>query len=171
MSRVGVVVVLVAACLGATQGCALGSSAAPPIGDACLVGSWTLQQSVNTNGYTFTNAPLRVAGLRGATLTLATDGSASEDFAQSEPLMGTTADGGKLVITIRGKWTFTIKGTGGHYKETGAKTDLPTTATLNGQAVDYHSSYSPGQGSYSCSSSSLTLTTNDPVQTDIWSKG
>jgi hypothetical protein len=170
-----VVVVVLAACLAATNGCVIpGSSAkaahSPAIGDTCLVGSWTLQESVNTDGYTFNNAPLRVAGLRGATMTFALDGTGSEDFAESAPLAGTTADGGKLVITIRGTWTLSIKGTRGHYVETGAKTDLPTTATFNGNPADYHSSYSPGNGTYSCSSSSLTMTTNDQVQTDSWSK-
>jgi len=175
MSRVGVVVLL-AACLAATGACVIpGSSAraahSPAIGDTCLVGRWNLQESVNTDGYTFNNAPLRVAGLRGATMTFAVGGTGSEDFSESEPLLGTTADGGKLAITIRGSWTFRIKGTAGHYAETGNKTDLPTTATFNGKVVDYHSSYSPGNGSYSCSSSSLTMTTNDQVQTDSWSKG
>ena len=99
-------------------------------------------------------------------MTFVVGGTGSEDFAESEPLLGTTADGGKLAITIRGSWTFSIKGTAGHYVETGNKTDLPTTATYNGKAVDYHSSYSPGNGTYSCSSSSLTMTTNDQVQTD-----
>jgi hypothetical protein len=170
-----VVVVLLAACLAATCGCVIPGSRAraaqsPAIGDTCLVGTWTLQQSVNTNGYTYINAPLRVVGLRGATMTFAVDGTGSEDFAESEPLAGTAADGGKLAITIRGTWTLSIKGTQGHYVETGAKTDLPTTATFNGKQVDYHSSYSPGNGTYSCSSSSLTMTTDDQVQTDSWSK-
>jgi hypothetical protein len=171
-----VIVVLLAACLAATDGCVIpGSSAkaahSPAIGDTCLVGTWTLHESVNTDGYTFNNGPLRVAGLRGATMTFAVDGTGSEDFAESEPLLGTTADGGKLAITIRGTWIFSIKGTAGHYVETGAKADLPTTATFNGKPADYHSSYSPGNGTYSCSSSSLSMTTNDQVQTDSWSKG
>jgi len=182
MPRVGVIVLL-AVWLGTIQGCAVGGSSAkvahfspavapsPAIGDACLVGSWTLQRSVNTNGYSFNNAPLQVVGLRGATLTLAVDGTGSEDFADSEPLLGTTADGGKLAITIRGTWAFSIKGTGGLYVETGTKTQLPTTAPFNAKPADYNSSYSPGSGTYSCTRSSLTLTTDDKVQTDSWSKG
>jgi len=113
-----VIVVLLAACLAATDGCVIpGSSAkaahSPAIGDTCLVGTWTLQESINTDGYTF-NKPLRVAGLRGATMTYAVDGTGSEDLAESEPLLGTTADGGNLAITIRGTWIFSIKGTAGH---------------------------------------------------------
>ena len=177
------VVILLAACLAATQGCALGASSArvahfspvvvpsPPIGDTCLVGTWTLQQSVNTNGYSFNKVPLRVAGLGGATLTLALDGEGSEDFAQSQPLLGTTAGGGKLAITIRGTFVFGITGTGHIYVETGTKTELPTTATFNGKTASYHSSYSPGSGTYSCTSSSLSMTSDNQVQTDSWSKG
>ncbi len=117
------------------------------------------------------NVPLRVAGLRDATMTLDVDGTGLEDFAQSEPLLGTTADGGKLAITIRGSWTFSLKGTGGHWVQTGTKTELPTTATFNGKPTDYHSSYAPGSGTYSCTRTSLTMSTDKQVQTDSWSKG
>ena len=143
----------------------------PAIGDTCLAGLWTLQQSVNTSGYSFNNVPLRVAGLRGATLAIGLDGASTEDFAHSGPLFGTTADGGKLAITIRGTFAFTIKGTGHIYVETGAKTELPTTATFNGKPATYHSSYSPASGTYSCTSSSLTTISDNEVQTDSWSKG
>ena len=182
MSRVGVVVLLVAS-LAATQGCSVAGSSgkvshfspavvlSPAIGDTCFVGRWTLQQSVNTTGYSFNNAPLRVAGLQGATVTFSLDGTASEDFAQSRPLLGATADGGKLAITIRGTFAFSIKTTGHSYVETGTKTELPTTATFNGKPANYGSSYEPSSGTYSCTSSSLTMSTDNKVQTDSWSKG
>jgi hypothetical protein len=44
-------------------------------------------------------------------------------------------------------------------------------ATFNGKTASYHSSYSPGSGTYSCTSSSLSMIGGNEVQTDSWSKG
>jgi hypothetical protein len=169
MSRV----TLVAALVLLAQACTLGhptASAPPPIGDACLVGTWTLDQDVNTTGYTFNNVQIEVSGLEGATMTFTSDGAGVEDFTRSQSLTGTTADGHQLSITLRGKWPFHIHADGHKYVETGPKTPLPTSATLDGLAVDYSSYYSPASGTYTCSKRNLVMV--DPqVQTDTFSKG
>jgi hypothetical protein len=166
--------IAVLALLAAISGCSIGahsSSPPPAVGDACLVGTWTLQSEQNKSGYSFNSESLAVAGLAGATLTITSAGEEKENFDSSQPLEGTLADGRRLRITIRGSFDFHIKAGGGKYTETGSATDLPTTATVDGQPVNYHSSYAPGHGTYTCAGGSLTMTTGDGNQTDLWSKG
>lgn len=153
--------------------CAVGqsSSATAAVGDPCLVGSWTMVDEKNSSGYTFANAPVAVEGLRGTRLTISSAGDEREDFTDSAPLVGMLTDGRALAITIRGSFDFRIVARGGTYTETGTETALPTTASVAGIPItDYHSDYTPGAGTYSCSSTSLTMTTNDAVQTATWSK-
>jgi hypothetical protein len=153
--------------------CALGaqSSSPPPIGDSCIVGTWTLIDESNTSGYKYRNVPVSVTGLGGAKLTLSADGHEAENFAGSEPLIGTLADGRELSISIGGSFVFRIHAHADSYTETGNVTPLPTIATVDGRSVpDYHSSYAPGSGTYSCSRQSLTMATSTGVQTDHWSR-
>ena len=143
----------------------------PAIGDECVVGSWTLQHEENRSGYSVASIPVAVAGLQGANLVLDATGSETLQFDRSEPLVGITADGRMLSITIRGSATFYIHADGGKYTESGSVIQMPTTATLAGAPVtDFHSSYSPGTGTYSCSSKALIVTTATSVQTDTWSR-
>ena len=165
------IVLISLALAGCTLPGAVSSASPPAVGDRCLVGTWTLVEETNRHGYSFNTVPLPVSGLAGSTLTITSAGEEKEVFDGSQPLVGTLSDGRKLVITIGGSTAFHIRGDGHKYTESGAKTDLPTTATLDGQPASYHSSYSPGTGTYQCSSSSLTLTTSDENQTDEWSKG
>ncbi len=165
---------IAAALVVASAACTLGShaSAAPPIGDSCLVGSWVLTEQTNQSGYTYANVPVIVSGLSGATLKMTAAGEEIESFDGSEPLVGTLSNGLQLAITIRGSIDYKIHAASGRYEETGTVVNLPTTATAGGAPVtDYHSSYSPGRGTYSCAGARLTLTTEGETQTDVWSKG
>lgn len=166
--------VLVAASLCA-PGCALSTSkpagsTGPPIGDACLVGKWTLQQDVNDGGYAFNNAPVSVSGLRGETVTFGPSGTEARVFDGSDPLVGSVG-GRQLAIKIGGSLQFSIHANSGHFVETGAKTALPTSATLGGEPVSYQSYYEPDSGTYRCSATGLTMTNSSGTQTDTWSKG
>jgi len=163
----------VALMIGSTA-CSLGrqSSSAPAIGDSCLVGSWVLTEQTNKSGYTYAGVPVAVSGMAGAKLALTAAGEEKETFDGSAPLVGTLANGLRLAITIRGAIIYKIHAASGKYQETGDVVQLPTTATAGGAAVaDYHSSYSPGRGTYSCTEGGLTITTEGGNQTDVWSKG
>ena len=143
----------------------------PAIGDTCLVGSWTLAHEENRSGYAYAGTPVSVNGLHGARLTLATNGTKTETFAESDPLVGTIADGRELSITIRGTYSFHVHFDGHQFVETGTKTPLPTTATVGGVPIpDYQSSYTPGRGTYVCSPGNLTTTETSGIQTDSWSR-
>lgn len=173
MRRWTICLVLVA-CLAATSGCSLGSkkaasSTSAAIGDTCLVGAWTLEQDENTSGYTLDNVPVSVSGLAGASLKFSSSGEETGDFDGSDPLTG-DAGGRRLAIHIGGSFLFHIHADKGNYTETGSRTQLPTTATLDGVPIKYQSSYSPGSGTYTCSSSHLTMVTSDSVQTTEWSR-
>ena len=160
------VLVLGMAACGAVQ-----SPSKPAVGDACIVGTWTLQHEENRSGYYYQNVPVAVTGLQGARLVIDSAGSETLQFDQSRPLVGNVTGGRVLSITIRGSAVFHIHADGHNYTETGSQTDMPTTATLDGAPVtDYHSAYAPGHGTYSCSSSSLTVTTASSVQTDTWTR-
>jgi hypothetical protein len=165
-------VLLIGTCAAMSGACTLGrASASPAIGDTCLIGSWTLDREVNVSGWSYSNIPVSVTGLAGARLTLAADGTETESFARSEPLVGTLADGRVLSITLGGSFTFHLHADGRQYVETGTDTALPVTATLSGVAIsDYHGSYQPGTGTYKCSQQNLTTTTSSGVQTDGWSR-
>ncbi len=125
----------------------------------------------NHHGYSFNNVPVAVQGFAGAKLTITASGDEREQFGGSAPLTGTLGDGSQLVITVGGTSDFQIHASGGKYTETGKETQLPTSATVAGRPVNYHSSNLPGKGSYECSKSSLTMTTGDGNQVDSWSKG
>jgi hypothetical protein len=173
VSRLTITVLLLAG-LAATSGCGVFGKPvahAPAIGDTCLVGTWTLQEEVNTSGYSLNNVTLPVTGLRGAIVTFSSDGKESESFDGSAPLVGQSPRGDVLSITIGGSIVYRIHAADGDYTETGSKTQLPTMATLNGAMVEYHSSYEPGSGTYSCAGSNLTMITKGGVQTAMWSRG
>ncbi|MHB8689210.1 MAG: hypothetical protein ACYDB4_18790 [Candidatus Dormibacteraceae bacterium] len=159
-------------CASLAVGCTMSRPAsAPAIGDHCLVGSWSLDHEVNRSGWSYANTPVSVSGLDGARLTFDSDGTETVAFAASNPLVGALADGRLLSITIRGSFTFRLHADGHQYVESGAVTVVPVTARLDGVPVsDYHGSYSPGTGTYTCSQRTLTTTTSSGVQTDVWSR-
>lgn len=128
-----------------------------------------MQQEVNTSGYSFENTTVPVSGLRGATVTFGQDGSETKVFDGSQPLVG-SFNGQTLAITVRGSAHFTVHASQGTFAETGTRTQLPTTATLGGSPVNYHSSTGPGTGQYVCSSSRLSISYGS-VQTDSYSYG
>lgn len=145
--------------------------AKPAIGDSCLVGSWVLEHEANRSGYLYSGTPVPVAGLGGAKLRFGADGVETEVFDGSAPLVGTTADGRVLSITIGGSVTYHIHADGHQYTETGTETNLPTMATIGAVVIsDYQSHNSPGTGSYQCSGQSLTTTGSTGGQTDTWSR-
>jgi len=162
-----VLVVIAGACSFGKQ-----TSNPPAIGDSCVVGSWVLTEETNESGYTYAGVPLAVSGLAGATLAITSSGDEKQSFEKSQPLVGTLPSGLELRITIRGSIDYKIHASAGKYAETGTVVQLPTTATAGGAPVtNYHSSYSPGSGTYSCASGNLTLTTSGGNQVDTWSKG
>ena len=165
-----ILLLIIATCAAVFGGCSLrGTPTGPAVGDACLVGRWTLEHEVNQSGWTYSNVPVEVSGLAGAQLTIAAGGTESESFAGSEPLSGTLADGRVLSITLGGSFTFHLRADGHRYEETGTETVLPVTATLSGVPIPgYHGAYAPGMGTYACSQRSLTTTTGGNVQTDTW---
>lgn len=168
------VISLVAAVLLASTSCSLGahSSVTGSVGDSCLVATWTMQDETSNSGYSYANVPVRVHGLAGTRLTITAAGDEKETFDGSQPLVGTLADGRELEITIGGSFDYRIRGGAGKYTETGAKVELPTSATVAGQPVpNYTSFYEPGAGTYTCGSGTLTMTTSDENQTATWSKG
>jgi len=168
--RPAILLLMIAACAAASAGCNLGgTSAGPAIGDACLVGSWSLDHEVNQSGWSYSNVPVAVSGLGGAHLRLGADGTETESFAGSQPLVGTLADGRVLSISLGGSYTFHLHADGHRYVESGTDTPLPVEATLSGVAIPgYRGSYTPGTGTYVCSQRNLTTTTSPDVQTDTW---
>jgi hypothetical protein len=164
---------LIAVCAAVSAGCNLrGTSTSPAIGDACLIGSWRLDHEVNQSGWSYANVPVSVSGLDGARVTLGADGTETESFAGSKPLVGTLADGRVLSISLGGSFTFHLHTDGHRYVESGTDTPLPVTATLGGVPIPgYHGSYTPGTGTYECSQRNLTTTTSSGVQTDSWVRG
>ena len=135
-----------------------------------MVGAWTEVNEVNLSSYSVNKESLSVSGFEGSDLTIASDGAETLSFETSGPLVGTTKAGAKLAITIRGSATFHIHADGRSYTETGSTTELPTTATLNGKAIPYHSSYAPGHGTYACDAHQLVTASAGGVQTDTWSR-
>ncbi len=171
VQRVGASSVAVAV-LGLSSGCSLfASTPAPPaVGDSCLVGGWVDVKEDNSSGYTWLGLPLAVSGLAGAQLKIQSDGTETQVFDGSQPLVGLTRAGQQLAISIRGSVRYRIHGDGKNYTESGTGAQMPTTATLNGQPVSYHSAQTPGPGTYSCTKNSLTMTTRGGVQTDSWAR-
>ena len=146
------------------------SNPAPAVGDTCLAGNWVEVEEDNVSGYTWLGLPLPVSGLAGARLAIRSDGGETLTFDGSRPLVGITRAGQQLAIFVRGSVRFKVHGDGKKYTETGAVAQMPTTATLNGQPVTYHSSQTPGPGTYSCAGTTLTMTTHGGVQTDHWTR-
>lgn len=124
----------------------------------------------NSSGYTWLGFPLPVSGLAGAQLKIQSDGTETLLFDGSRPLVGITRAGQQLAILLRGSVKFHVDGDGKNYTESGAVAQMPTTATLDGQPVSYHSAQTPGPGTYTCSRTAMTMTTEGGVQTDTWTR-
>ena len=169
--KIGLVILAATAALAGCGSCGATPAATPAIGDSCLVGTWTLQHEENKSGYSYAGTPVAVSGLAGAKLQLAADGSDTEVFDGSRPLVGVAPDGRTLSISIAGSVKYSIRGDGHNYTETGGRVDLPTVAMIDGATIaGYQSYYTAGGGTYTCSSRSVTFTTSTGIQTDTWSK-
>lgn len=142
----------------------------PAVGDACLVGTWVEVKEDSSSGFTWLGVPLAVSGLAGAQLKIAPDGTETLLFDGSRPLVGLTPAGQELAIFIRGSVRYHLHGDGKTYSQSGTVAHMPTTATLDGQPVSYHSEQTPGVGTYSCAKAALTMTTQGGVQTDSWTR-
>jgi hypothetical protein len=156
--------------IGLISSCARPQGAGLAVGDACLVGSWTAVNEVNSSAYGVNGESVAVAGFEDTGLTIKSDGTEARSFQESAPLTGVTSAGSHLQITVRGGVTFHIHGDGHNFTETGTRVNLPTHATLDGKPIQYESYYDPGHGTYSCTAHSLTTTTATGVQTDTWSR-
>lgn len=168
MSSIAAAVVILT--LGSACSLFASKPALPAVGDSCLVGTWTEVNEANSSGYTWLGVPLPVSGLAGAELRIQSDGTETLVFDGSAPLVGITRAGQRLAIFVRGSVKYRIHGDGKKYVESGAVAQMPTTATLDGQPVSYHSAQTPGPGTYSCAKASLTMTTEGGVQTDSWTR-
>jgi len=151
--------------------CSFGSCGAQPaVGDGCLVGNWTELHEENRSAYSYAGQAIAVSGSAGTRLTIAGDGTETFSFDSSAPLVGSTGAGQQLAITVRGTVKFHVHGDGHELTETGTRTTVPTQATLDGNPVQYSGYEAPGSWRYTCGDKTLTMTTDDGVQTDTWSR-
>lgn len=89
-------------------------AAIPPVGDACLPGTWTMSSEDNPSGWSFNGQAVHVKGLAGEVLVLAPGGTDAVNWAGSKPLVG-TYQGRRLTILLRGHAAATVHGEGGLY--------------------------------------------------------
>jgi hypothetical protein len=102
--------------------------ATPPVGDACLAGTWTMSLEDNPSGWSFNGQAVHVKGLAGEVLVIRPGGTDSVNWATAKPLVG-TFQGRRLTILLRGHAAATVHGAGGLY--TVSKISGSLTAAFN----------------------------------------
>ena len=112
----------------------------PPVGDACLVGTWHLDNETDTS--LIASGTLTLTGLAGSIMTIHADGTGSLDYTNSAPLTGDYS-GSTLVETYRGLNTFTMLVSPdptlkGHLIITMLTRTATETATLSGAKLGTH---------------------------------
>jgi hypothetical protein len=137
------------------------NAAPPPLGDACLVGRWIDRRSVDATDWTFNGQVVPVTGLAGFVLTLSADGEETDDWSNSEPLIG-TYQGQQLKIVLRGFYTFHgVTANGVELTEPPGEGSFSAQFFLGGRTQSTYSAHA-GTGStesYVCSATSLSVTT------------
>ena len=86
----------------------------PPVGDACLPGTWTMSSENNPSGWSFNGQAVHVKGLAGELLIIMPGGADAVSWANSKPLVG-TYQGRRLTILLRGHAAATVHAAGGLY--------------------------------------------------------
>jgi hypothetical protein len=140
------------------------SDTTPAVGDACVVGDWKSTQisgAVDTN-----NVRMAVSGGAGTLVTITSDGRLTSDFTTSDPVTYTD-DTGTVMGNDQIDGTLTVDlrvSSDGSVKETVVSNDATDIATVNGVAGTPEPATFTADTSYSCSSSTLTLS-DGPTET------
>ncbi|TMF80004.1 MAG: hypothetical protein E6I18_06585 [Chloroflexi bacterium] len=134
------------------------------IGDACLVGRWTLTSLVMTDTASLPGVVLTFKGQVGTLLTLGADGTEVYDLTNSTQLVGS---GGGHTVSWQGQGVqrFYFHGEGGQWFESGpGQAATATHVVVDGAArPDFTNVAPPISGTYACSASDLKMTAVDPV--------
>jgi hypothetical protein len=134
------------------------------IGDACLVGRWTLTSLVMTDTASLPGVVLTFTGQVGTMLTLGADGTEVYDLTNSTQLVGS---GGGHTVSWQGQGVqrFYFHGEGGQWFESGpGQAATATHVVVDGAArPDFTNVAPPVSGTYTCSASNLKMTAVDPV--------
>lgn len=153
--------------------CGGGTSTAPAIGDPCVVGRWVMTASnvvdTSTPGVTVT-----YSGGEGFLVTLTAAGTEIDDYSNAAPASSKSSDGHTSSFITRGTEQFKFHASAGHWVESEASGQLTSTNyVVDGiPKPDFTSSAQVGSGTYSCSSSALTMvqTQSGLVATNIFKK-
>ena len=132
-------------------------SPTPIIGDACLVGVWTLvyQQS---DDLALDNATVALKGGAGATFTFTAAGTETQNWAISHPLLG-SYQGHAVSVVERGTAEYTAQVVLGSISENTTSVNLTGRVTLNGKTstVTFGGVFNQSGEKYTCAAHSLTI--------------
>jgi hypothetical protein len=131
-------------------------SPTPIIGDACLVGVWTLvyQQS----DLEIDNTTVALKGGAGATFTFTAAGIETQSWTMSRPLLG-RYQGHAVSVAERGTAAYTAQVILGSITENTTSVNLTGMVTLNGKtsAVTFGGVFNESGEKYTCAAHSLTI--------------
>jgi serine/threonine-protein kinase len=129
--------------------------------DSCLVGRWTVQTATIPITVSLNGQSVPVTGAKGATSTFTADGTLTEDYGNSAPLLG-TVNGQSLVVNLRGIGALRTTASKGNLSVVqGSTAGISGTAALAG-GVPTSFQGSPVTGtsfSYTCSAHDLHVST------------
>ena len=148
---------------------ACGASSAPPtpipptpsptpiIGDACLVGVWTLVYE-QSDDLEIDNATVALKGGAGATFTFTAAGMETQNWTMSHPLLG-RYQGHAVSVVERGTAEYTAQVVLGSITENTTSVNLTGMVTLNGKtsAVTFGGVFNESGEKYTCAAHSLTI--------------
>jgi hypothetical protein len=137
--------------------CGSSTSTALAIGDPCLVGRWDLTSSSGTatsNGVT-----INFSGEEGVVMTLTAAGAETDDYSNASPTISRSSDGHTESSTLRGTMQYGFHGAAGKWVQSGGSGQITETNHLvdGVKQPDSNASAPAGSGTYSCSSSALTV--------------
>ena len=143
-------------------------SAAPAVGDACLVGHWKLTQE------SVVAPPDSLAGLVGATLLVNPGGDATLTYTHSSPLVG-THDSKPASLAYTGSLRLTLLATSPDLAITYVSSATTIATTYQGSTTTYPFAIpsSPAAATYTCSASALQVVfqSDTYMTTDSYTRG
>ncbi len=135
----------------------------PGIGDSCVVGRWLDQLTDDSADWTFDNAPVRVTGMQGFSVTFSSDGTEVLDWSEAQPLIG-TYKGKDLKIVLGGNYTFHgVTAAGGRITRPAGTGTFTASFYLDGVSQATVSAHvDAGWVKYTCSATTLQWMASGP---------
>jgi len=131
---------------------------------SCVVGTWRQVNNTGTDTQSFPGVTLQDSGGAGVTVTFTSAGIETDNYANSSNFI--ERGGGHIVtVQVRGTTIYDFKAAAGNWAESGGSGAITAVGTYDGTPTPPHTSLpAPETGTYTCTSTTLTLQALTPPE-------